>query len=62
MKDKEVTLENAYVIPAEVGDRIRMAFGEIPRKYNQLIGPLEQALAQAYRVTMTLNEKDEEKG
>jgi hypothetical protein len=31
-----------------------MAFGEIPRKYNALIAPLEQALAQAYRGTITM--------
>jgi hypothetical protein len=52
---KDIKLENAYILSAEMGDRIRIAFMEIPRKYNQLIGPLEEALSKAYRGTITVS-------
>lgn len=51
---KEEKLENAYILPAEVGDQIRAVLSELPIKYAQMIGPLLNALNRAYRGEITV--------
>ncbi len=43
-------LEDVFLIPAELRERILIVFGEMPRKYGELLGPLEQELAQAIHI------------
>lgn len=51
----EQKLEKAYILPAQVGDQIKVVLMEMPYKYGQMVGPLLQALEQAYRSDITLN-------
>jgi len=42
-------LKNAYIVPAEMGDKMVQALAEMPIKYSQLIGPIIDGLQKAFR-------------
>ena len=51
-------LKSAYIFPAEDGDKMIQALGELPSKYfQQLVGPMIDTFAKAYRgdITVTID-------
>lgn len=54
VETKEEKLENAYILTAETGDQIKTVLSELPIKYTQMIGPVLNALNQAYRGEITV--------
>ena len=42
-------LKSAYIVPAEMGDKMVQALAELPIKYSQLVGPIIDGLQKAYR-------------
>ena len=57
-KTKKVKLEKAVVVPSELADRIQMAIGEMPMKYNQLWGPISSELSHCHLADVELDVPD----
>ena len=55
-KPKEMELKNAYILSAEVGERLIDALGETPLRLSNLFGPLRQAVITAPRGNITVHE------
>ena len=43
-------LENVFIISAELRERLLIMCGEMPRKYGNLLGPLEEGLVHAINI------------
>jgi len=48
-------LKDAYIIPAEEGDKIIQTLGEFPIKYSPLLNPILNSLHHAFRGEITVN-------
>ena len=51
--------EKAYILPAALGDRLKVSLMEMPMKYGQLLGPLVEALEKAYRADVSVQQTEE---
>jgi len=49
----------AYVVPAELGDALNMAIGELPIKFHQTWLPFANQLAKCRRVDLEITTPDE---
>lgn len=48
-KTEEKEFKQAYILPAEFGDRMKNVLGEIPMKFGPLVGPMIDGLNRAMR-------------
>lgn len=60
VKTKKMSFENAFIVPAELGEQIYASIGELPIKYSQVWGPIGEALQQCNRGNIELEVPDVE--
>ncbi len=58
---EQVQLEKAYILPAQIGDQLKVILLEMPYKYGQMISPMMEALNNAIRTDVNVNVMKEEK-
>jgi len=55
VKTEKKSFEKAYIIEAEVGDKIVNTLAELPIKYSSFIGPIIDHLQKGIRADVTIN-------
>lgn len=50
---EEKTFEGAFVVPADLMDKVQATIGELPMKFSNLLIPIANELAKCYRGNIT---------
>lgn len=51
---QEQTFTKAFIVPAELGDKILQMFGELPRRLSPMVDPIHMEFQNCHRADVTL--------